>query len=325
MHLENRHFVRVVWKSRKFRRFFCWWQRFANLHILSPQKSSIQLFLTPKTQVVIYHQEVAIWVPKPVKLQEMETPGRWSDGPLVLIFVLPSVLVVLRRLTRGKYENQWAGSHRQGWCKEWQQLMSLPELRSFYQGFLLSWEEKEREGEVGWNPSATSFPLLALLVSFHWGCFTQGASCGGFLTQMHLAWVKAVPYQKPLGLSLGKLELLAARLAFPAFGMVAGDRACHCLYMSSGEQGRPSLRVQGQVGVLCLLPSHKLLRLPSCPHWGFQPQTSPRPDRVVTALLWARGHTAEWAGDLQGLLQKDRMQIGHWGCLCWWSTWHSKG
>lgn len=57
------------------------------------------------------------------------------------------------------------------------------------------------------------------------------------------------------------------------------------LYMSSGEQGRPCIRVQGWVDVLCLLPSPKLSRLPSCPQRGFQLQTSLRPDKVVTALL----------------------------------------
>lgn len=57
------------------------------------------------------------------------------------------------------------------------------------------------------------------------------------------------------------------------------------LYMSSGEQGRPCVRVQGWVDVLCLLPSPKLSRLPSCPQRGFQLQTSLRPDKVVTALL----------------------------------------
>lgn len=95
----------------------------------------------------------------------------------------------------------------------------------------------------------------------------------------------------------------------------AGDRACHCLYTSSGEEGRPCIRVQGQVDVLCLLPSPKLSRLPSCPQRGFQLQTSLRADKVVTDLLWAPGYTSEWAGDLQGLLQKDRMQTGRW-CAC---------
>lgn len=83
---------------------------------------------------------------------------------------------------------------------------------------------KRRDKEERWGETPVpclSLCLLALLVSFHRGCFTQGPSCGGFLTWMHLAWVKAVPCQKSLGLSLGKLELLAARLAFPAFGMVA--------------------------------------------------------------------------------------------------------
>lgn len=49
--------------------------------------------------------------------------------------------------------------------------------------------------------------------------------------------------------------------------------------------GRPRVRVQGQVAVLCLLPPRNLSRLPSSPQRGFQPQTSPRPDKAVTALL----------------------------------------
>lgn len=77
-----------------------------NLQILSPLKDSTQLFLVPKTQVVIYHQEIAIWVPKAMKLQETEMPGGCSDDPLGLVSVLPSVLVVVRRLTSEKHENQ---------------------------------------------------------------------------------------------------------------------------------------------------------------------------------------------------------------------------
>lgn len=34
-----------------------------NLQILAPQKGSAQLFQVLKIQVVIYHQEIAIWVP----------------------------------------------------------------------------------------------------------------------------------------------------------------------------------------------------------------------------------------------------------------------
>lgn len=136
MYLEIRCSVRIIWESWNLGNLgvFCWWQRFENLHILPPLKSSTQLFLARKIQVVIYHQKRAILVPKAVKLQETETPGRCSDDPLVLLSVFPSILVVVRRLTRGKHENQWAGSHRRGWCLELQQLMSLPELRIFQPG-----------------------------------------------------------------------------------------------------------------------------------------------------------------------------------------------
>lgn len=86
--------------------------------------------------------------------------------------------------------------------------------------------------------------------------------------------------------------------------------------------GRPRVRVQGQVAVLCLLPSRNLSRLPSSPQRGFQPQTSPRPDKAVTALLRGGGgggggwiHTVERRGDLQGrFLQQDRMKITDRGC-----------
>lgn len=58
--------------------------------------------------------------------------------------------------------------------------------------------------------------------------------------------------------------------------------------------GRPRVRVQGQVAVLCLLPSRNLSRLPSSPQRGFQPQTSPRPDKAVTALLRGGGGGGGW-------------------------------
>lgn len=49
---------------------------------------------------------------------------------------------------------------------------------------------KRRDMEESWGETpmpCLSVCLLALVVSFHWGCFTQGASCGGFLTRVHLA------------------------------------------------------------------------------------------------------------------------------------------
>lgn len=82
--------------------------------------------------------------------------------------------------------------------------------------------------------------------------------------------------------------------------------------------GRPRVRVQGQVAVLCLLPSRNLSRLPSSPQRGFQPHTSPRPDKAVTALLRRGGVVDTHGGAERGFagtfLQQDRMKITDRGC-----------
>lgn len=81
---------------------------------------------------------------------------------------------------------------------------------------------RRREKEESWD-DYTSTVCLSLCLSaclsmlFSSGCFTQGASCQGFLTQMHLAWAKAVPCRKSLGLSSGKLELFNSMCGFPSF------------------------------------------------------------------------------------------------------------
>lgn len=79
--------------------------------------------------------------------------------------------------------------------------------------------------------------------------------------------------------------------------------------------GSPRVRVQGQVGILCLPLSRKLSGLLSSPQRGFQTQMSPRPDKAVTAPLqggWT--HSRAETGFAGTSLQQDRMEIRDWGC-----------
>lgn len=65
------------------------------------------------------------------------------------------------------------------------------------------------------------FPLACLAGVFSSGLFHPGSQLWRFPNMNAFGLAKAVPCRKSLGLSLGKLELFTARLAFPAFGMVA--------------------------------------------------------------------------------------------------------
>lgn len=170
-------------------------------------------------------------------------------------------------------------------------LMLLPVLKVSQPGAspFIGREGRMRAGMGNQHPLSFPFVCLsAFLLSFHQPVPPRETAVEVFLTQMCLAWVTAAPCLMSLGFSFGKLELLIVRLAFLAFRMVAwGDRWRGLSLFVNVKQGagRPRVRVQGQVDVLCLLPSCKLSRLPSSPQRDFQPQMSLRPDKVVTALL----------------------------------------
>lgn len=178
---------------------FCWWLLY---HFASLKKATLHLLKQVlKSQLVIYQQEIAIWVLRAGwGLRKALSWTPCTDG---CAFTGP--YCCWRRWTRGNAQSQ-----DQGWSRELQQL-ECHSPRGDVEG---------EGGELQWETSSVHLSLclsVCFSASLSSSCLAQ---CGAHLTQMPLAWVVALSCLESLGLFIfGRLKL-TARLDFPACGVV---------------------------------------------------------------------------------------------------------